>query len=86
MCDVLERWRYRKWHLIDVMDEELSPLLAATCGRFGDAWGDHSCGNTRNYLRALYAQRAAANMVEAFERRQKPWTNPKNHRDRRPFR
>lgn len=30
MCDVLERWRYRKWHLIDVMDEELwvSGLLA----------------------------------------------------------
>ena len=23
MCDVLERWRYRKWHLIDVMNEEL---------------------------------------------------------------
>lgn len=30
MCDVLERWRYRKWHLIDVMNEELwvSGLLA----------------------------------------------------------
>ena len=30
MCDVLERWRYRKWHLSDVMHEELwvSGLLA----------------------------------------------------------
>ena len=59
--------------------------MDATCRRYGDAWGDSTCANTRNYLRALYAQAQAAKMVVAYERKQRPWVNPKNHHDRRPF-
>lgn len=52
----------------EVVDMEIQPYLAATCGTYGDAWGDLNCNTTRNYLRALASQKRVRTMILAHER------------------
>ena len=46
---------------------EVGSQLAKTCGKYGDAWGDKSCGVTLNYLRGLYSQKRVHEMIVAHE-------------------
>ena len=46
---------------------EVESQLAKTCGKYGDAWGDKSCGVTLNYLRSLYSQKQARAIIVAHE-------------------
>lgn len=46
---------------------EVEPQLAKTCGKYGDAWGDKTCGVTLNYLRGLYSQKRVHDTIVAHE-------------------
>lgn len=50
---------------------KIEPTLAQTCGKRGDAWGDRSCGVTKNYLRALYSQKRVKETIVAHEHARK---------------
>ena len=51
----------------EMVDLAVEPQLAATCGKYGDAWGDKTCGVTLNYLRGLYSQKRVHEMIVAHE-------------------
>eukprot|EP00729_Bicosta_minor_P022493 gene22493-10074_t len=51
----------------ELVDMEVEPQLAKTCGKYGDAWGDKTCGVTLNYLRGLYSQKRVHDTIVAHE-------------------
>ena len=52
----------------EAVELDIDPVLRATCGTYGDFWGDATCGTTRNFLSSLHAQRLLAQLIEGHER------------------
>ena len=51
----------------EAVDYDTRGLLNATCGTYGDAWGDKTCRTTHNFLTALHAQRRVSQLIRAHE-------------------
>jgi len=51
----------------ELVDVEVEPQLNKTCGVYGDAWQDKTCGVTLNYLRGLYSQKRVHDTIVAHE-------------------
>lgn len=55
----------------EFVDMQIEPQMAGTCNKYGDYWGDKTCGVTLNYLRGLYSQKQVHGMIVAHEHTRK---------------
>ena len=53
----------------ELVDARIEPILEKTCRIYGDHWdkGSKECATTKNYFRALFSQRNAAELIRAHE-------------------